>query len=200
VGTRSFRVPTSAPEHSQGSRGVKRRHRAGFPGLAVEGGGGYNHLISFKKLAPKSLSWPLPRVTCRACRRSSASRGRRLRQLPGRGGEHPHPTAPRGLAPWQRHPTAPHGGRPLMRGGSASTKASRPPRATRCSVTVPSTIAIAPNITQYFQEVISDAMRVRRMEATDAASTYLVSLLCSFTHPDEEAASSFNRPLTFLLH
>jgi hypothetical protein len=67
-------------------------------------------------------------------------------------------------------------------------------------VTVPSTIAIAPNITQYFQEVISDAMRVRRMEATDAASTYLVSLLCSFTHPDEEAGSSFNRPLTFLLH
>jgi len=67
-------------------------------------------------------------------------------------------------------------------------------------VTVPSTIAIAPNITQYFQEVISDAIRVRRMEATDAAATYLVSLLCSFTHPDEDAGSSFNRPLTFLLH
>jgi hypothetical protein len=67
-------------------------------------------------------------------------------------------------------------------------------------VTVPSTIAIAPNITQYFQEVISDAIRVRQVEATVAATTYLVSLLCSFTHPDEEAGSSFNRPLTFLLH
>jgi hypothetical protein len=67
-------------------------------------------------------------------------------------------------------------------------------------VTAPPTIAISPNITEYFQEVISDAIRVRRVEATDAAATYLVSLLCSFTHPDEEAGSGFNRPLTFLLH
>ena len=66
-------------------------------------------------------------------------------------------------------------------------------------MTEPSTIAIAPNITQYFQEVISDAIRARQVEATDAAATYLVSLLCSFTHPDEEAGSSFDRPLTFLL-
>ena len=44
---------------------------------------------------------------------------------------------------------------------------------TRCSVTVP-TIAIAPNITQYFQEVISDAIRARKVEATDAAASYLV--------------------------
>ena len=45
-------------------------------------------------------------------------------------------------------------------------------------MTVTSTIAIAPNITQYFQEVISDAIRARQVEATDAAATYLVSLLC----------------------
>jgi hypothetical protein len=67
-------------------------------------------------------------------------------------------------------------------------------------VTVSPTIAIAPNITLYFQEVISDAIRVRHVEATDAAASYLVSLLCSFTHPDEAAGSSFDRPLTFLLH
>jgi hypothetical protein len=66
-------------------------------------------------------------------------------------------------------------------------------------VTVP-TIAIAPNITQYFQEVISDAIRARQVEATDAAAIYLVSLLCSFTHPDESAGNGFDRPLTFLLH
>jgi hypothetical protein len=66
-------------------------------------------------------------------------------------------------------------------------------------VTEPSTIAIAPNITLYFQEVISDAIRARQVEATDAAATYLVSLLCSFTHPDEAAGSSFDQPLTFLL-
>jgi hypothetical protein len=62
------------------------------------------------------------------------------------------------------------------------------------------TIAIAPNITDYFQEVISDAIRARQVEATDAAASYLVSLLCSFTHPDEQAGAGFDRPLTFLLH
>lgn len=67
-------------------------------------------------------------------------------------------------------------------------------------MTDPLTIAIAPDITAYFQEVISDAIRVRHVDATDAAATYLVSLLCSFTHPDEEAGASFQRPLTFLLH
>jgi hypothetical protein len=66
-------------------------------------------------------------------------------------------------------------------------------------MTVP-TIAIAPDVTQYFQEVISDAIRVQKVEATDAATSYLVSLLCSFTHPDEATGSGFDRPLTFLLH
>lgn len=62
------------------------------------------------------------------------------------------------------------------------------------------TIAIAPNITQYFHEVISDAIRVRKVEATDAAATYLVGLLCDYAHPTEETGSTFSRPLTFLLH
>lgn len=66
-------------------------------------------------------------------------------------------------------------------------------------MTEPSTIAIAPNITEFFQEVISDAIRVHRVDATEAAATYLVSLLCDYAHPDEEAGSTFNRPLTFLL-
>src|SRR5262245_60752439 len=61
-------------------------------------------------------------------------------------------------------------------------------------------IAIAPDISQYFQEVISDAIRVRHVEATDAAASYLVSLLCEYAHPDEAAGSTFNQPLTFLLH
>jgi len=61
-------------------------------------------------------------------------------------------------------------------------------------------IAIAPDISQYFQEVISDAIRVRHVDATDAAASYLVSLLCEYAHPDEEAGSTFSQPLTFLLH
>jgi hypothetical protein len=68
-------------------------------------------------------------------------------------------------------------------------------------VTQPSsTIAIAPNITTYFQEVISDAIRARHVEATDAAASYLVSLLSGYAHPDEDAGQTFSRPLTFLLH
>jgi hypothetical protein len=66
-------------------------------------------------------------------------------------------------------------------------------------VTLPSSIAIAPNINEYFQEVLSDAIRARQVEATDAAATYLVSLLCEYAHPDEKVGSTFNKPLTFLL-
>jgi hypothetical protein len=60
-------------------------------------------------------------------------------------------------------------------------------------------IAVAPSMSEYFHEVISDAIRVRRLEATDAASSYLVGLLCDFAHPDEGAESPFTQPLTFLL-
>lgn len=61
-------------------------------------------------------------------------------------------------------------------------------------------IALTPNVTEFFQEVVSDAIRVRHIEATDAAASYLVALLCGYAHPDEQAGSTFNRPLTFLLH
>ncbi len=60
-------------------------------------------------------------------------------------------------------------------------------------------ISIAPNISTYFQEVLSDAIRVRRVEATDAASSYLVGLLCDYAHPSEESGSTFSQPLTFQL-
>jgi hypothetical protein len=61
-------------------------------------------------------------------------------------------------------------------------------------------IAITLNISQYFQEVISDAIRVRHVEATEEAESYLVSLLCDYAHPNEEAGSTFSQPLTFVLH
>lgn len=62
-----------------------------------------------------------------------------------------------------------------------------------------STIAIAPSMSRYFEEAISDAMRVRHVDATDAAARYLVGVLCDYAHPDEEADSPFSKPLTFLL-
>jgi hypothetical protein len=60
-------------------------------------------------------------------------------------------------------------------------------------------IAISPSITQYFHEIIDDALRSRQIQATDAAASYLVGLLASYVHPDEEAGSTFSEPLTFLL-
>jgi hypothetical protein len=60
-------------------------------------------------------------------------------------------------------------------------------------------IAILPDVSHYFQEVLSDAFRARSVDATEAAASYLVSLLVEFAHPDEEAGSTFSRPLTFQL-
>ena len=62
-----------------------------------------------------------------------------------------------------------------------------------------SSIAIAPDISQYFQEVVADAIRVRHVDATEAATSYLVGILCEYAHPNEETGSTFNRPLTFVL-
>jgi hypothetical protein len=67
-------------------------------------------------------------------------------------------------------------------------------------VTENPTIALAPNITEYFQEVITDAIRARKVDATEAAATYLVGLLCEYAHPTDETGSAFSRPLTFALH
>ena len=61
-------------------------------------------------------------------------------------------------------------------------------------------LAISLDISQFFQEVVDDALRVRHVEATDAAKTYLVGLLSEYAHPSEETGSTFNRPLTFVLH
>lgn len=66
-------------------------------------------------------------------------------------------------------------------------------------MTRPLTIAIAPSMSRYFEEIIADAMRVRHIQATEAASRYLVGILCDYAHPDEEAGSPFTKPLTFLL-
>lgn len=62
-----------------------------------------------------------------------------------------------------------------------------------------STIAIAPSMSRYFEEAINDAMRVRHVEATEAAARYVVGVLCDYAHPDEAADSPFSKPLTFLL-
>ncbi|MEZ4294591.1 MAG: hypothetical protein R3B70_06420 [Polyangiaceae bacterium] len=60
-------------------------------------------------------------------------------------------------------------------------------------------IAIAPSMNQFFQDVVADALKARRVEATTETTGYLVGLLCEYAHPGEEAHSPFSEPLTFLL-
>ena len=44
-----------------------------------------------------------------------------------------------------------------------------------------------------------DAIKTRRVEVTDGATTYLVSLLSDFARPDTRAEETMERPLSFLL-
>lgn len=60
-------------------------------------------------------------------------------------------------------------------------------------------IAIAPSMAQFFHEVVADALKARQVDATAEAAGYLVGVLCDYAHPNEEAHSTFNEPLTFLL-
>ncbi|HEX7602335.1 MAG TPA: hypothetical protein VF316_12050 [Polyangiaceae bacterium] len=59
-------------------------------------------------------------------------------------------------------------------------------------------IALTGNVDGFFQEVVGDAMRSRRIEASPAATTYLVALLTDYTHPAREQ-EHLNRPLTLQL-
>jgi hypothetical protein len=69
----------------------------------------------------------------------------------------------------------------------------------RCPVSPSHRITISASITDYFASVIEDALRSRKVEASRAASQYLVGVLTDYAHPDEEAESTFSRPLTFQL-
>jgi len=60
-------------------------------------------------------------------------------------------------------------------------------------------IAIAPDIAKFFEEFVSDAIRVRKVQVTQAAVQYLVGLLCDCARPDHELLEALERPLTFLL-
>jgi hypothetical protein len=60
-------------------------------------------------------------------------------------------------------------------------------------------IAISPSITDYFGSVVDDALRSRNVQASPAASQYVVGILCDFARPNEEVEAAFSKPLTFLL-
>lgn len=60
-------------------------------------------------------------------------------------------------------------------------------------------IALTRNLDSFFDEAVHRALKVRNVEATDAAKHYLVSLLIDFAHPDPLAEDTLDRPFTFLL-
>ena len=61
------------------------------------------------------------------------------------------------------------------------------------------TIVAADSVSGFFQEVVEDAMKSRRVEVTGGATTYLVALLADYAHPDARTGATLNRPLAFLL-
>jgi len=61
------------------------------------------------------------------------------------------------------------------------------------------TILAAQSVSHFFLEVVEDAKRARRVDATDGATRYLVELLADFAHPDSRSEEALERPLTLLL-
>ncbi len=55
------------------------------------------------------------------------------------------------------------------------------------------------SVTEFFLEVVGDAIKARKVEATDGATSYLVSLLSDYAKPDVRAEEPLGRPLSFLL-
>jgi hypothetical protein len=60
-------------------------------------------------------------------------------------------------------------------------------------------IVATDSIATYFQDVVEDAIKARRVEATDGATRYLVALLSDYARPDYRAGEAMARPLAFLL-
>jgi hypothetical protein len=61
------------------------------------------------------------------------------------------------------------------------------------------TILAASSVAGFFNEVVEDAMKARRVDATDGATRYLVALLADYAHPDDSTGTTLERPLTLLL-
>src|SRR5271170_7486259 len=60
-------------------------------------------------------------------------------------------------------------------------------------------IVAAGSVSEFFLEVVEDAIKARRVEATGGATSYLVCLLSDYARPDVRAEEPLDRPLSFLL-
>ena len=60
-------------------------------------------------------------------------------------------------------------------------------------------IVAAQSVSGFFGEVVEDALRTRRVDATDGAAQYLVGLLADYARPGGRAGETLERPVTLLL-
>lgn len=59
-------------------------------------------------------------------------------------------------------------------------------------------IVAAESVSEFFAEVVEDAMKAQKVDATDGATHYLVSLLADYAHPGGRTGEALDRPLTLL--
>jgi hypothetical protein len=59
-------------------------------------------------------------------------------------------------------------------------------------------IVAARSVSHFFHEVVEDALRLQRVDATDGATRYIVGLLADYAHPDGRIEQALDRPLTLL--
>ncbi len=64
----------------------------------------------------------------------------------------------------------------------------------------PSTIALTASMDDYFRDIVDEAVRAHRIDASAAAQVYLVQLLSDFARPGEELGSAMQTSPTILLH
>src|SRR6185436_1493618 len=62
-----------------------------------------------------------------------------------------------------------------------------------------SPIEIAASLGRYFEAPVHEAVKCKRIVASEAAGKYVVELLAAFVKPDEVAGSALSQPITFLL-
>jgi hypothetical protein len=60
-------------------------------------------------------------------------------------------------------------------------------------------IVAAGSVSSFFHGVVEDAIKAKRVEATNGATSYLVSLLSDYARPGNRAEEALGRPMAFLL-
>jgi hypothetical protein len=60
-------------------------------------------------------------------------------------------------------------------------------------------IVATASVADFFEEVVEDAMKVRRVNASKGATSYLVALLAELAKPGSPVERTLDRPLTLLL-